>query len=149
MPSASFKLISIYSLPSETRDLQVYRSLTHDPVILVPSGDALSLYLSNVTHLQPRFAPGPPPFPLDNQDDMVQALEKTHLSGDDVQVEGKLVSVASWPMLPNEWELRRRDGTMGSDERIVASRMGVGGAVIVAVGERGSVWIWVAERAPS
>ena len=81
---------------------------------------------------------------------MVQALEKTHLSGDDVrEEEGKLISVASWPMLPNEWELRRREGSIGSDERIIASRMGTGGTVIVAVGERGSVWIWIAERAPS
>lgn len=113
-----------------------------------------------MTHLQPRFVSGPPPFPLDvdeedmaqamvDQDSMVQAMEMTNLSGDNVQKEKKLVSVASSPMLPSEWQLRRRDGSMGSDERILACKMGVGGAVIVAVGERGSVWIWVAERSPS
>jgi len=33
----------------------------------------------------------------------------------------------------------------GSDERIEACAMGIDGAVIVGVGSRGSVWIWVAE----
>lgn len=144
--SASFKLISIYSLPMGTSTLHVYHSLTHDPIVLFPFADGVRML--NVKHFTPRFSSGPPPFPLD-EDDMVESMKRTRLNDDEDDEDDSLTLVSSpAPLVPMEWEIKVDKDNMkdviARSEDITVCMMGIGGGIIVGAGAKGSVWMWKA-----
>ncbi|KAI0651941.1 WD40-repeat-containing domain protein [Trametes meyenii] len=59
--SESFKVLSAYHLPMTTPDFHVYRSITHDPILLIPIGKTIRLF--NISQFRPRT---PPKFPGDD-----------------------------------------------------------------------------------
>jgi len=134
--SASFKLISIYSLPMDTSNLHVYHSLTHDPIVIFPFADRIRMV--NVKHLSPRFSSGPPPFPLD-EDDMVESMKRARLNDEDDEDDNVTVVNLPVPLVPAEWEIK---AGMELSEDIVICTMGIGGSVIVGAGAKGTVWMW-------
>lgn len=70
--SESFKVLSAYHLPMTTRNLTVYTSLDHDPLLLVPMGKTIRIF--NLSQFRPR---APIPFPI--SDDVVALTENLRL----------------------------------------------------------------------
>ena len=60
----SFKILSVYALPMQTKSIRVFVSPTrnHDPLLLVPDGKEIRIF--NISHFTPR---PPPEFPLYNK----------------------------------------------------------------------------------
>ncbi|EJF66780.1 WD40 repeat-like protein [Dichomitus squalens LYAD-421 SS1] len=58
--SESFKILSGYHIPSVAKHFQVYRSFSHDPLLLIPMGKIVRIF--NISQFSPRQ---PPKFPLD------------------------------------------------------------------------------------
>ncbi|RPD82467.1 WD40 repeat-like protein [Lentinus tigrinus ALCF2SS1-7] len=59
--SESFKTLAAYHLPTIVRNVHIYRSLTHDPMLLIPIGKTIRIF--NISLFKPR---APPRFPLDD-----------------------------------------------------------------------------------
>jgi polycomb protein EED len=94
----------------------------------------------NVIHLQPRK---PPPFPLDSEGErLADTTEQMHLDE-----QRGLARIEGSPPIPR-WEVRTISSSNTSaqtgdlSETLMACAMGMGGQIIVAVGVRGSIWIW-------
>ncbi|KAI0655167.1 WD40 repeat-like protein [Cubamyces menziesii] len=73
--SQSFKILSAYHLPTVTNHLHVFRSLTHDPILMIPVGRIIRVY--NVSQFGPRT---PPQFPAD---DLVSLTNQMRLGDED------------------------------------------------------------------
>lgn len=61
MDAESFKVLAAYHLPTVVKRAHVYRSLTHDPMLLIPIGKTIRIF--NISLFNPRT---PPKFPLDD-----------------------------------------------------------------------------------
>jgi len=141
--SASFKLVSIYSLPMGANKLHIYHSVTHDPIVLFPVADGIRML--NVKHFSPRFSSEPPPFPLD-ENDMVESMKRARLNDDDEERNSRIVVSPPAPPVPVEWVIKPGSGnvvsTIGHSEDITVCSMGIEGGIIVGAGAKGTVWIW-------
>ena len=144
---ASFKTISTISFPESatqhiTPNLHVYQSPTHDPIVLFTHPNSTSVSIFNVIHLQPRK---PPSFPLDSdKGDLAETTERMHLHS-------RRGSIEVVPLI-SSWEIRTvcsGNTSVQTDslpDTLMACSMGMDGQTIVAVGVRGSVWIWNERR---
>jgi polycomb protein EED len=136
-------MISTFSFPETTTqyvtpNLHVYHSPAHDPVVLFTYPNSTLISVLNVIHLQPRK---PPSFPLDSEGEhLAETTERMHL-GD------QRGSIEVSPLI-SKWEIKTVSSgntsvqTDDLPETLMASAMGMGGQIIVAVGVRGTVWIW-------
>lgn len=133
-----------------TRNLYVYQSPTHDPIVLIPSADGISIL--NLTHLSPRYSSRPPPFPLD-EEDMISSMQKTTLNDEEDDEEETTDIKPPWPNVPEQWKLKVSNTIGGHDfgksEAMTICAMGVGGGLIVGAGVEGSVWMWVGQTPPA
>lgn len=140
--SASFKTISTFSFPETatqyvTPSIHVYQSPTHDPVVLFVYPDSALISVLNVIHLQPRK---PPPFPFDAEGEhLVETTEQMHLDDRRGSVQGSSF-ISRWEI--NVSSDNASVQTDDSPEMLMACAMGMGGQILVAVGARGTVWIW-------
>ncbi|KIP11382.1 hypothetical protein PHLGIDRAFT_473083 [Phlebiopsis gigantea 11061_1 CR5-6] len=77
--SESFKILSVYALPMQTKSMQVFVSptRTHDPLLLVPDGKEIRIF--NISHFTPR---PPPEFPLYNNIASDTSHEGSHYDED-------------------------------------------------------------------
>jgi polycomb protein EED len=155
---ASFKLISIYSLPImpterativSSPSLHVYQSPYHDPLLLFITLDPKTLCMLNVTHLSPRK---PLPFPRD-EGVVVEMTRRMRLDDDDDDDDDGNDNGRSDRQNNNHAPPRIGGWTIGiggngqarsSDEndKLEACAMGLEGRIIVGVGSRGTVWLW-------
>jgi polycomb protein EED len=93
----------------------------------------------NVIHLRPRK---PPPFPLDSEGErLANTAEQMHLDE-----QSGVARIEDSPPIPT-WEIKTitPNNTAQTDdlsETLMACAMGMGGQIIVAVGAKGSIWIW-------
>ncbi|KAI0669808.1 WD40-repeat-containing domain protein [Trametes maxima] len=71
--SESFKVLSAYHLPMTVPDFHVYRSIAHDPILLIPLGRTIRLF--NISRFGPRT---PPKFP---GDDLAYLTKQMQLEG--------------------------------------------------------------------
>lgn len=75
----SFKILSCYSLPMHALSMTVYKSITHDPIVVVLRHTEARIL--NVTHFKPRE---PPDFPtLPEEPEMVELTKRMRLSYDE------------------------------------------------------------------
>ncbi|KAI0375088.1 WD40 repeat-like protein [Pilatotrama ljubarskyi] len=72
--SESFKILSAYHLPMVIRHLHTYRSIHHDPILLIPLGKTIRVF--NIAQFGPRT---PPRFP---GDDLVYLTDQMQLGVD-------------------------------------------------------------------
>ncbi|KAI0735080.1 WD40 repeat-like protein [Earliella scabrosa] len=72
--SESFKILSAYHLPLTTKHIHIYRSLEHDPMLLIPIGKVIRIF--NIVQFKPRT---PPKLPLD---DLASLTERMRLDDD-------------------------------------------------------------------
>lgn len=139
---ASFKIISSFSFPDTntqyvTPNLHVYQTPIHDPVVLFTYPNSTLISMFNVIHLQPRK---PPPFPLESEGDhLAETTQKMYL-GD----QRALVDIFRWEIKTVSSNVSAL--TDESPEMLMTCAMGNGGQTIVAVGVRGSIWIWNERR---
>jgi len=117
-------------------------SPTHDPVVLFTHSNSTFISILNVIHLQPRK---PPPFPLDSdKGPLAEITERMHLYD-------RRSSIEVAPLI-SSWEIRPVCSSNTSaqtddlPETLMACAMGMDGQTMVAVGVRGSVWIWNERR---
>ncbi|CAL1695645.1 unnamed protein product [Somion occarium] len=140
--SDSFKIISCYSLPMNVLKLRVYRSLAHDPIIVIPMGNTVRIL--NVMHFKGRE---PPAFPTN--DEMVELTKRMRLSvpeGDGDNENGNRIPQPDArpprPLLETVkgWELplSQTDGPIDIQNCEVACQ----GRVIVGVGIKGTMVVW-------
>lgn len=74
----SFKTLSGYHIPPAAKRFQVYQSITHDPLLLVPLGKVLRIF--NISQFSVRQ---PPKFPQDNS--LVELTNNLSLGGSSSQ----------------------------------------------------------------
>ncbi|KAK7694742.1 hypothetical protein QCA50_001930 [Cerrena zonata] len=152
--SDSFKIISCYSLPMHTPNIYVYRTLMHDPIVVVPLGHTARIF--NVTHFKARE---PPAFPVAEEPEMVDLTERMRLSyGGDDEIEDeearqrrmrrhKLPQPKAKPprsLLENVagWELPFPQTDAPAEMEIQSCEVACDGRVIVGVGIKGTMVIW-------
>ncbi|KAH9898311.1 WD40-repeat-containing domain protein [Cubamyces lactineus] len=169
--SESFKILSAYHLPTGASRLHVFRSLTHDPILLIPMGRIIRVY--NLSQFGPRT---PPQFPVD---DLASLTSQMHLGGeeprqgdsgqssnhnfargrrdgDGVQ-EGSTqgthtAAITHAPLAAlfdavEGWDvssMRQGEGLPGLPD-IAACEVGFGGRIIVGVG-KGTLFVWRLEE---
>lgn len=137
--SAACKLICVNSLPEGLKDLHIYRSWSHEPIVLFPQGNNIKMF--NLRRLLPRFSAGPPP--PTQHDDFVESMKRALPRLDDDDDDSNVVPPA--PNVPVEWELAVTAGKgkkKSLSENLLACTMGAGGDLIVAVGATGNIWLW-------
>ncbi|TFK94458.1 WD40 repeat-like protein [Polyporus arcularius HHB13444] len=78
--SESFKILAAYHLPTVVKRVHVYRSLTHDPMLLMPIGKTIRIF--NMSLFKPRT---PPKFPLDVVDLSLQMTTQMHIGEDNLR----------------------------------------------------------------
>lgn len=121
----------------DLNNLHVYRSLSHEPIVLFPYEN--SIRMLNVTHLPPRFAVAPPPPPIVQDDDMADIMRRARINDDEENEEDN--TPAPCPDVPVEWEISVSTGKRKGED-LLACTMGADGDLIVGVGAKGSVWMW-------
>jgi polycomb protein EED len=113
--------------------VHVYGSPIHDPVAFFCNPTCKVVRIVNLAKLLPHKVA---PFP--EEAEMLEMAQRLTLDGSADAEEKDEEQQPGWNIAVS------RD--MDDDERIEACAMGLGGAVIVGVGSRGSIWVWVAER---
>lgn len=152
----SFKILSCYSLPMHTPNIHVYRTITHDPIVVVPLGNTARIL--NVTHFKARE---PPEFPL-SELEVVELTKRMRLSNDDDDDDeeeeraeekrrGKKQSKLPAPILKlpkslldsvTGWELPFPKTDAPAEMEIQSCEVACDGRVIVGVGIKGTMVIW-------
>lgn len=137
-----------------TPNIYVYRTLMHDPIVVVPLGHTARIF--NVTHFKARE---PPAFPVAEEPEMVDLTERMRLSyGGDDEVEDeearlrrmrrhKLPQPKVKPprsLLENvpSWELPFPQTDAPAEMEIQSCEVACDGRVIVGVGIKGTMVIW-------
>jgi len=110
-------------------DFHLFESDCHDPLVLLTDRQNNTISILHVPSLP---TPGPSPFP-------------DRGSGDTVGDDGRQPTEADRTALPlgKTWDIQVNPM---KGERIEGLDMGHGGKMIVALGSKGSVWLWAAER---
>ncbi|KII93926.1 hypothetical protein PLICRDRAFT_409781 [Plicaturopsis crispa FD-325 SS-3] len=135
--SSSFKIISVYSLPMDSRFLHVFQgeSRSHDPLVLFPDFDTIRLL--NVTHFEPRK---PPPFSVKatNIADMAKRMRIEDDDEDPPEENNKPPDAKGWTIRVNN------EGMAGSGQREKLQNcvMGLDGTMVVGVSDRGNIYVW-------
>ena len=71
----SFKVLSAYHLPAAMRDFHVFRNMSHDPVLLIPVGQAVRIF--KLADFRPRKAPE-----FHVKDQLTALTERMHIRDD-------------------------------------------------------------------
>ena len=147
LSSASFKIISTFSFPEVasqyvTQNLRIYQSPNHDPVVLFTSPNSAIISLFNVIYLQPRK---PPSFPYDDErDGLAETARQLRL--DDPRGSSRVElspTIFRWEMRTVPADISSQpQHTSDEHENLLACAMGMGGRTVLAVGVKGSIWVW-------
>ncbi|KAI0048364.1 WD40 repeat-like protein [Auriscalpium vulgare] len=142
-PSPSFTVLS--SLPllrlMPSLRMSLYYTETHDPIILFPFSN--SVRILNIVDIPAKV---PPPHPPKNaEDEAADAVAGLKLDDED-EVEGANengaeVEVQDWAA-DLGWQVIAR----ASDETMQGVEVGLDGMLMVAIGNRGSIWVWLKDE---
>jgi len=144
----SFKILACYALPMITPCLRVFKSPTHDPIILIPMGKIIRVF--NVSELSHRE---PPPFPSDDED-IIPQTKKLRLdtdTEDDTHTE-KSFTPGLPRMLPPYALFQTVEGwdvSAAKAKSVIPNLVDINdcevcceGSVIIGVGARGTLFVW-------
>jgi len=150
--SSSFHVTAVAALPiiksqpahiSHSPHVHLYCTPSHDPLVLLSSPATNTIGMVNVKDLP---QPNAQRFPEDARL-YSQMTQQLHLDDDDDDPEDEGDSRPTLPQvaIPNLSEPWVIDIEARRDEHIEASTMGMDGRMIVGVGSKGTVWVWLAE----
>ncbi|EJD04130.1 WD40 repeat-like protein [Fomitiporia mediterranea MF3/22] len=144
--TASFRIISKYTLPPPQLSVPafVFDTPKHTPLIALPSLGCV--YLSSVQHFEPR----PTPFSIPGSNLLTDALDNPRLDVDGLEVTGvnNFNALPCWTVQTSNGKTNKeqiRDGERGMEAnlpKLEACTISENGRLLIAVGEREGIWIW-------
>jgi hypothetical protein len=139
---ASFTIIASTPLPyhekSPTPHLRVFGDVYHDHIILV--AHQRTIHLLNTSHISGLETTE---FPTDPEQLPSSFVRQSRLRVE-ASIDAKWLHENRWPR-GLCWCIDL-DSRFAIDEDVQAVDMGLNGEVIVAVGNKGSMWVWVKEQ---
>jgi hypothetical protein len=141
-PLASFTIIASIPLPyhekSLTPHLRVFGDVYHDHIILVAHQKAI--HLLNTSHISGLETTE---FPTDREQLPLSLMRQSRLRVE-ASIDAKWLHENRWPRGLG-WRIDL-DSRFAIDEDVQAVDMGLNGEMIVAVGNKGSMWVWMKEQ---